>query len=348
MNWKPLALAALALAPLQADFSYRETTKITGGSLTKMMRFVPGGGKMMEPKTSYVYLKGDRLAHVFPESMSVIDLASETMTEVNFEKKTYATITFAEMREAMEKMAARMQDAMSKRKGEPMPQIEMKVSVKNTGQTRAISGLDTREYLMNLKMTAQEQQGAAPVGLSEIESDMWLTAKILGYEEVKAFYLRMGKKMAYSLNMNPLLMQQQGSAEGMKKMAEEMAKLEGTPVLTITRVKGISPMAGMMGGGASNSASNSASSADNADNKPRLGGLAGMAAGGIMGGLRRKSKDAPKAEEAPAAKADDSVLMETQSESANFSSEEVSAAKFNVPAGFQQVEHQMKKALDRK
>ena len=124
MNLKPLALAALALAPLQADFSYQETTKINGGSLTKMMRFVPGAGKALEPRTSYVYLKGDRLAHVFPDTMSIIDLASETMTEVNFEKKTYATITFAEMREAMEKMAARMQEAMAKNKNEAAaPQI---------------------------------------------------------------------------------------------------------------------------------------------------------------------------------------------------------------------------------
>ncbi len=342
MNWKPLALATLALAPLQADFSYQETTKLTGGSLTKMMRFVPGGGKMMEPKTSYVYLKGDRLAHVFPDTMSVIDLASETMTEVNFEKKTYATITFAEMRVAMEKMAARMKEAMAKRKDEPTPQMDMKVSVKSTGQSRAISGLDTREYLMNLTMTAQAPQGATPVGLSEIESDLWLTAKIAGYEEVKAFYMRMGKKMAFSLNMNPLLMQQQGSAEGMKKMAEEMAKLEGTPVLTITRVKGTSPMAGMMGGGGQAGASEN-------NDKPRFGGgLTGMAAGGIMGGLRRKNKEAPKADEAPAAKVDDSIMMETQSESANFSSAAVPAAKLDVPAGFQSVEHPMKKGLDRK
>ena len=78
-----------------------------------------------------------------------------------------------------------------------------------------------------------------------------------------------------------------------------------------------------------------------------------MAAGGIMGGLRRKNKDAPKAEESPAATqaaptASDSVMMETQSESSNFSSAAVPAAKLDVPAGFQKVDHQMKKALDRR
>ena len=351
MTSKSLAFAALTLtlAPLQADFSYQETTKITGGSLTKMMKFVPGGGKMFEPKTSSVYLKGDRLVHVMPDTMSIIDLASETMTEVNLEKKTYATITFAEMREAMEKMAARMQEAMakSKKSNEPAPQFDMKMSIKGTGQTRSISGIDTRQYIMLIDVNVKAEPGAAPVGMSEIETDMWMAKKIPGYDEVQAFYVRMSKKMGYSPNMNPLLMQQAGSAEGMKKAAEEMAKLDGTPVLTITRMKGTSAMAGMMGGPSS-------ANQDNNNDRPKMGGgLAGLAAGGIMGGLRRKNKDAPKAEEsasaAPVSGAPgDNVMMETQSEHSGFSSAGISADKLDIPAGFQKVEHQMKKALDRK
>ena len=346
MTSKSLAFTALTftLAPLQADFSYQETTKITGGSLTKMMKFVPGGGKMFEPKTSSVYLKGDRLVHVLPDTMSIIDLASETMTEVNLQKKTYASITFAEMREAMEKMAARMQEAMakSKKSGEPTPQVDMKMSIKGTGQTRTISGIDTRQYIMLIDMNVKAEPGAPPIGMSEIETDMWMAKKIPGYDEVQAFYVRMSKKMGYSPNMNPLLMQQAGSLEGMKKAAEEMAKLDGTPVLTITRMKGTSAMAGMMG---------SPSSANQENNdRPKIGGLAGLAAGGIMGGLRRKNKDAPKAEDtATAAPAPgDNVMMETQSEHSNFSSAGISADKLDIPAGFQKVEHQMKKALDRK
>ena len=344
MTSKSLAFAALTLtlAPLQADFSYQETTKITGGSLTKMMKFIPGGGKMFEPKTSSVYLKGDRLVHVLPDTMSIIDLASETMTEVNLEKKTYASITFAEMREAMEKMAARMQEAMakSKKSGEPAPQIDMKMSIKGTGQTRSISGIDTRQYIMLIDMGVKAEPGAAPIGMSEIETDMWMAKKIPGYDEVQAFYVRMSKKMGYSPNMNPLLMQQAGSAEGLKKAAEEIAKLDGTPVLTITRMKGTSAMAGMMG-------SPSSANQDNND-RPKMGGLAGLAAGGIMGGLRRKNKDAPKAEETATPAPADNVMMETQSEHSGFSSASIPAAKLDIPAGFQKVEHQMKKALDRK
>jgi hypothetical protein len=351
MNSKTLTLAALTLTlvPLQADFSFQETTKVTGGSLTKMMRFVPGGGKMFEPQTSTVYLKGDRLAHVSTANMSIIDLASETITDVDLEKKTYSSITFAEMREAMEKAAARMQEAMSKSKnsGEPTPQFDMKVSVKRTGQTKSISGLDTREYIMLIDMAAAPQPGAPPVGVSEMETSMWMTTKIPGYDEVQAFYTRMAQKIGFSPGMNPLMMQQRGSAEGMRKLVEEMSKLDGTPVMTITRMKGTSAMAGMMGPQSSNS---SAGASDNSD-RPRFGGgLAGMAAGGLLG--RRKSKEQPKAEEsapaAPPAPAGDNVMMETQSESANYSNAAIPAARLEVPAGLKMVDHPMKKMLDRK
>lgn len=349
MNKKSIALAALtvALTPLHADFSYQETTKVTGGSLTKMMKFVPGGGKMFEPKTSYVYLKGDKLAHVSSERMSIIDLSTETMTDVDVEKKTYSTITFAEFREAMEKMAAKMQEAMSKSKsGEPAPQFDMKVSVKRTGQTRSISGLDTREYIMLVDMGAQPQPGAPTAGLSQIETSMWMTTKVPGYQEVQDFYLKMAKKIGFSPGMNPLMMQQRGSAEGMQKMVEEMSKLDGTPVMTVTRMKGTSAMAGMMGPQSSNNSDKSSAS----ESRPSFGGgLTGMAAGGIMGGLRRK-KEQPKTEAPAAAPAastapGDDVMMETQSESANYSSSAVPADKLAVPGGFKVVEHPMKRAL---
>ncbi len=357
MKSKSLALAAFtfALAPLQADFSYQETTKITGGSLTKMMRFVPGGGKSMEPRTSYVYLKGDRLAHVFPDSISIIDLGNETMTEVNMEKKTYATITFAEMREAMQKMAVRMEEAMAKQKnsGQPAPQMDFQVNIKRTGQTRTISGLDTREYIMTLAMTAQSQPGGPVAGISDIENDMWMTAKVPGYDQVQAFYMRMGQKIGFTPGMNPLLTQQRGSGEAMKRLADEMAKLEGTPVMTITRIKGVTAMGALMGS-PSQQSSNGGGSVDSND-RPRLGGgLTGMAASGIMGGFRKKKQQQEQQEQKEAApsgstsSAGDNVMMETQSESSNFSNAAVDAAKLEIPAGFQKVEHPMRKALDRK
>src|SRR6185295_7990382 len=90
-------LGGLLLAPvlLLADFSYTEITRVTGGMMMSMSRALGGLSKEMkkvgEPTTSSVYLKGDRMATVNDHTAHIIDLDKETMTEVDFDKKTYST-----------------------------------------------------------------------------------------------------------------------------------------------------------------------------------------------------------------------------------------------------------------
>lgn len=368
------ALVLVAALPACADFSYQETTKITGGSLVKMMKWVPGGGKALEPQTSYVYLKGNRMAHVWTERMSVIDVDKETMTEVNLEKKTYAVITFAEFRQAMEEMARKMAAMRADATNQGAAAPTMTLTVKETGQTRTISDLPTREFLMSIGMAAQSTQpGVKPVGMSEMEASLWMTKKFPGYEETQAFYKRMAAKMGWAPGMNPLIMQQQNSAEFMKKWMDEVSKMDGTPVFTVMKIKGGS-LLGMPPGATSSNSSSGPSDVGEALEKSaereaqhqaqyeasrqagratggRLGGFAGSAAGGIMGGIMKgKKKEAPPQETPketpkPAAPAGDPILMESTSESSNFSNASVDSAKFNVPAGFKEVEHDMKKVL---
>jgi hypothetical protein len=64
-----------------------------------------------EPQKLTVMVKGDRMATVSLNRISIIDLNAETMTDVDLEKKTYATITFAQMSEAIRKMAEKMGQA---------------------------------------------------------------------------------------------------------------------------------------------------------------------------------------------------------------------------------------------
>lgn len=370
--WALLLVAAL---PACADFSYQETTKITGGSLVKMMKWVPGAGKSLEPQTSHVYLKGNRMAHVWTERMSIIDIDKETMTEVNLEKKTFAVITFAEFRQAMEEMARKTAAIRADASKQAAAAPTMTLTIKETGQTRTISGLATKEFLMTIAMAAQSAQPGAPsAGMSEMETSLWMTPKVPGFDETQAFYKRMAEKMGWTPGMNPLVMQQQNSADFMKKWMDELSKMDGTPILTILKIKGSSPL-GMPPGAAPSSASSGGSDAGDAVEKAaeqeaqrqaqyeasrqaskatggRLGGFAGAAAGGIMGGMMKgKKKEAPpqeaprKEEPKPAAPAGDPILMESTSESSNFSNASVDSAKFNVPTGFKEVEHDMKKAL---
>ncbi|HAX43932.1 MAG TPA: hypothetical protein PLF84_16680, partial [Bryobacteraceae bacterium] len=71
---------------------------------------------------------------------------------------------------------------------------------------------------------------------------------------------------------------------------------------------------------------------------------------GALGGLRRQKQEpkpepTPEPQAAPAASGQAGAFMEMTSESSNFSTASVDPARLAVPAGFRQVEHEMKKLL---
>ena len=76
-----LTLSATAFA---SDYTYQQTTQMTGGSLLHMMKtvgvFSSQARHMGDPIVSTIYLKDNRLANVSPENIEVIDLDQETMT----------------------------------------------------------------------------------------------------------------------------------------------------------------------------------------------------------------------------------------------------------------------------
>lgn len=85
---------------------------------------VPGGGKALEPQVSTHLLKGNRMATVNARSISVVDLDKETMTEIDLEKNTYAVITLAEFKQAMEAMQKKM--TQQKKQGEAQHGVHLR------------------------------------------------------------------------------------------------------------------------------------------------------------------------------------------------------------------------------
>jgi hypothetical protein len=370
-------LCALLAMPALADFSYQETTRITGGSLTRMMKMVPGGGKAMEPQTHHVYLKGNKLANLSQDSINIIDLDAETITDVDLKKQTYAVITFQEMAQALEAAKQKMEAELRKQNKNQQADVNMSFSVKvnETGQRKRISGYDTKEMEMLLEMQMNDQQSAA-AGTMQFDVNMWMTPDVDGYDQVRQFYMRMAKKMDWHPRMSSLagvMNMQPGMGQGMAEMMKEMQKIEGVPVLQVTSMRG-----GAMGnmpdlseamrgaGGdrgqqpdlsdvaaeeARRTATNEAARSASRSTGGRFGRLAGAATSGALGGLgrRKKAEPEPKPEPQPAPQAQASgkpgAFMEMTSESSNFSTAPVDAAKLSVPAGFKQVEHEMKKLL---
>jgi hypothetical protein len=78
-------ILALAGSPLLADFTYRETSTITGGAVASMMRLAGVFSKSArEPIQSTVSVKGDRMVHRSNTHMSIIDLGSQTITKYRY------------------------------------------------------------------------------------------------------------------------------------------------------------------------------------------------------------------------------------------------------------------------
>jgi hypothetical protein len=348
----------------RADFTYEQSTKMTGGAMAGMMRVAGAFSKAArEPMLSTITVKGDKLATISRDRIHVIDLSTETMTDIDLKKQTYSTITFAEMAEAMKRMAAKMSQ-----KQQPAPesgQLEFKADVKQTGNQRVINGLNTKETILTLTLEGTDAKSGEK-GSMDMQMDMWMAPKIAGYEEVRDFYMRMSQKIDWSPMSGALGPMMAQNAKGMGQMVKEMSKLEGVPVLQITRI-------GLAGNGANVPAGSDAQSAEHpaapsagdaaqeAAASSVLGrtGRVGALAGGLggFGGFGRKKKQkeqeevaaAPPPPPSAAASAPSSsapgALMEMTTELTGFSSAPADASKFEIPSGFKQVESDMKKAL---
>lgn len=362
MSRKLAALGAVLFAPatLLADFSYTETTRLTGGMIAQLSRSLGGLSKSMrritEPQTSNVYVKGDRMAHVSATDAQVWDLSKETITFIDFEKKTYSTMTLAEMKAAMEKSMQRMQNSREREKSNA--EVNIKMDVKQTGKTKPISGMDAREVLMTLIMEAKDKK-SGQTGATEMMSSIWVVDKVPGHDELTKFYTKMAEKMASTWGVSPLGRQaamlggtDPKMLEWAQQMAKEAEKLKGVHVMQIMKY----------GSGLDPAKASEVTDPSTMPEGPTKGEVAGKAAeesaasaigralpGGLgrIGGFGRRNREKEKEkEQAPPPQSQPqgpAVLMEMVSESSNFSTASVDASKFEVPAGFKQVENPMAK-----
>src|SRR5262249_27017800 len=215
---------------LRAEFSYTRTTRVTGGPLLNMSRFIPGGGGIKEPQTHTVAVKGGKMVTYDKDTATVIDADAETMTQIDFKKKQYSVITFAEMKQAMLALRQQMEQmqAQLKAQGQELPAINplesFKIAVNDTGQTKQISGLDTKNYILTMEI---DSPPGAPSNLltSKTTMDSWVTPKLPGYDEVSQFGLKLASKMSDLMaDMGGLGMFRPDIAKSVNAMSKEMAK----------------------------------------------------------------------------------------------------------------------------
>ena len=339
-----MAFASAAL--LRADFTYQETAQMTGGSLYNMLRSVPLLGRSVrDPIVSTHIIKGNRMATVTKDRVSVIDLDKESITTIDLPKKTYSVMTFAEMKQAMEDAVKQMQARQKSGQADPNVQANFKVSAKATGQTKTVQGLSAQEMLIDMALEGTNTK-TGESGEMNITADTWY-APVPGYDEVKEFHKRMAVKLGYAFGSGMQQIMQMGAAQGgqanmnqgFEEVAKEVSKIDGVPVESVVK----------MGGGASPAAGNTSTAqpAAQSQDKPSVGSaIAGSALGrlGGLGGFGRKKKEEPPpaTEPAPAPAQSGSAaagtLMEMTTTLTSFSAGSADASKFEIPAGYKQVE----------
>jgi len=322
-------MAALASSTLLADFSYQETTTITGGALAGMLKVASVFSKSLrEPVRSSVAFKGDRMVHKGNNNMEILDLGSETITSVDLQKKTYTVMTFAQMKQMMDDAAKKMNESQAKNKDQASADITWKVSAKATGNSKQFAGYDAKEMLLLMSMEGTDKKSGEK-GAMVVNSRIWLAPNIAGYSEVRDFYKRMAEKLNWTPGGNPF-MARPDVAKGMAEAAKEMSKLEGVPVFQTMAMgaEGTMPAEGPK----------AEKPAEDKGNKPSLGGALGGALGGRFGLGKKKAQDPPPANDSSAANAESGALLEMETEYANFSSSSVDESQFAIPAGFKKVE----------
>jgi hypothetical protein len=245
-------LCALIRLMNGAEISYQETTKITGGSLTSMMKFAGAfskdARKLGQPVITTVAVKGNQMARVTQDYADITDLDAQTITHIDMTRHEYSVMTFTQMREAMQRALDRAKAEQAKASAQPQAasqpvkdpnvQLGFEAHVRKTGATKQVSGIDTNEVILALAVNGTDKSSGQQGELG-ITNDMWMAPDVPGYAEVRDFERRFAIEMGSTLTTGPDLsglVQQAQSSEAMKAMAKEMSQIQGVPVLQIMRM----------------------------------------------------------------------------------------------------------------
>ncbi len=373
-NWLPI-LAAAALIPqiANADVTYQETTKITGGSLKSMLKLAgafSSQARQAESDTvTTVTLHGNRMVRSNPHSTEIIDLDQQSITFIDHDKHSYSVMTFQQMKQAMTNaMAKAKEQGASTSAQQPASsdgQMNFDAHVTSNGTTRTIDGLQAKEALVTITMlaNAKANDGTNVNGGMAATSEMWLVPEFPGMDELRAFNQRMMQELsvdATANQMSGLLAAQPGGAQALADLKKEASKMQGFPVLQVTRV-GISadgqPLAAPSvaplpadHGNASSAGNVTREVATDTGTQTASGevgklGTFGRALGnsGLGAFMRHKPQAKAQSAAAPPDPATAGVLLESQTSIDHFSTSPADLSSFDVPAGYKQVTSPMVK-----
>jgi hypothetical protein len=280
-----LILSLAAGFAAHADFSYTSTQKNSQGMM---------GGAAAAPQVTKYYFKGSRMMSASGDTAHIMDFGAQTMTTINKAAKTYSVMKMGDMMPAGANIS---------------PQID----IKETGQKKTINGFNCSQVMMTMSM---DSPMPGPPGMTmQVETEMWISADVPGWQNIRTFYEKNGNSFAAMGGGNA------GMQKAMAEMEKKMASMNGIAVQRITRVKS--------GGGGANAAQMAQANAGMAQARARLEAMiqqGGPQADAARQALARMPGGGGGGAGAP--------LFEITAESSDFSSADVPDSVFAIPAGF--------------
>jgi hypothetical protein len=334
--------ASISAVPLLADFTYDQTSQLTGGAILQVMHmaslFSKNSRKMTQPILTTVSIKGNRMIRKTADEATVIDLDQQTITTIHYAEKKYSVTTFEQLKQQMAAMAEKAQSSKTQQQG-----ASFDVKVNDTGQTKTVNGNSTHEMVMTMTASGTDAK-SGDQGALNIVSDMWIAPNVAGYGEVRDFQRRMAETLGWVPGQSPLI-NRPDMVKAMSEFYKQGSKLDGMPLATTVRMGG-----SMQATPESSSEPQPAQeSRQNAAPAPASVGEALTGALGGRFGLGRRKKQQAKSEtadpEPSAQKASsnqsEASLMEMKSEVTNYNSGTVDPALFQVPSDFVKVDEDL-------
>jgi hypothetical protein len=326
----PIAFTGFA-GRANADFQYQSTSRVTGGALIQMMRFVPGGGALKEPQVSTVAVQGNRMVRRSKRQAEIIDLDKRTIATVDFEKRTYTEITFDQMKQRLEQTAQQVQAARTQQETPQNVNVNFDADVKSTGQTKTVNGLEAQQVIVTMSMGATDAQSGQS-GTMNMTSEMWIAKDIPGAGELRDFQRRLAKELDWAPSGLGNMMNRPDVNRALGKVMAEGGKMDGTPVQQVIRIGGV---AGTPSGQQAQPQAQPAAAHSSVGDA--VGAALGSKLGGFGGFGRKKhdtGTDTPASTPQTSAPQAGGSLIEMNVDSTGFSTNAVDASLFEIPAGF--------------
>ncbi|MEO6223575.1 MAG: hypothetical protein ABIP90_10000 [Vicinamibacterales bacterium] len=252
-----VAAAIFAPVVIHADVKTQEKTQVKFEGMLGRIAGMAGGNAAKDGLTSSVAVKGNRMATFNDQNGQIVDLSEEKIYTIDFKKKEYRVLTFAEMREQIKKMRA---DAEKMAKDMPADDrsqmedatknVEVTFDVKPTGESRTIAGHPAKQVIVTVT-TKEKGKTLEESGGLVVTNEVWLGPRLAALNEVGQFQAKyiaavygdslasMGQQFASMSAMYP------GLQNVMKATGEQLKKLDGTPLMTIQRTETVKSTAAM-------------------------------------------------------------------------------------------------------